>query len=114
MKTLFEKIKNTKEGTVKKVDKKLQRELPPSPFNTTSFLESASYLGISAARAMNIAEELYMSGLISYPRTDNTVYPNSLNINGILEKLKQSEFSKEANEVISNRRSRPTRGKKRC
>jgi len=111
-KPLFEKIKNSKEGTVKKVDKKVQRELPPSPFNTTSFLESVSYLGISAARAMSIAEELYMSGIISYPRTDNTVYPNSLNINGILEKLKQSEFSKEANEVISNRRDRPTRGKK--
>ena len=112
VKTLFEKIKSSKEGTVKKVDKKVKRELPPSPFNTTSFLESATYLKVSAARAMSIAEELYMDGLISYPRTDNTVYPNSLNIKGILEKLRQSDFSEEANEVIVNRRSRPTRGKK--
>jgi DNA topoisomerase-1 len=110
--TIFDKVKNSKEGKVKKVEKKLQREIPPSPFNTTSFLESVSYLKISAARAMIIAEELYMSGLISYPRTDNTVYPQSLNIKGILEKLKQSDFSKEANEIIKNGRDKPTRGKK--
>jgi DNA topoisomerase-1 len=109
---IFDRIKDSKTALVKKVDKKVLRELPPSPFNTTSFLEAASYLGISAARAMSIAEELYMSGLISYPRTDNTVYPISLNIKGILKKLTNSPFVKEANEVINNGRDHPTRGKK--
>ncbi len=109
---IFNKIKNVKTGKVEDVNKKIQRELPPSPLNTTSFLESVSYLGISAARAMSIAEELYMSGLISYPRTDNTVYPSSLNIKSILQKLKNSDFSKEVEEVMKNGRSYPTRGKK--
>jgi DNA topoisomerase-1 len=109
---IFNKIKNSKFAVVKKYEKKLMRELPPPPFSTTTFLESASYLRISASRAMSIAEELYMSGLISYPRTDNTVYPRSLNIKGILEKLKNSNFSKEVQEVISNGRSHPMRGKK--
>lgn len=109
---IFNKIKNSKFAIVKKYEKKLMRELPPPPFSTTTFLESASYMRISASRAMSIAEELYMSGLISYPRTDNTVYPRSLNIKGILEKLKNSNFSKEVQEVISNGRSHPMRGKK--
>ena len=109
---IFNKIKDSKFAIVKKFEKKLMRELPPPPFSTTTFLESASYLRISASRAMSIAEELYMSGLISYPRTDNTVYPRSLNIKGILEKLKNSNFSKEVQEVISNGRSHPMRGKK--
>jgi DNA topoisomerase-1 len=61
---------------------------------------------------MSIAEELYMMGLTSYPRTDNTVYPPSLNLKGILQKLANSPFSKEANEVISNGRKYPMRGKK--
>jgi len=61
---------------------------------------------------MSIAEELYMNGIISYPRTDNTVYPHSLNIKWILQKLLESQFSKEANEVLKNGRSSPTRGKK--
>ncbi len=112
VKTIYEKIKNAKEATVKKVDKKIVKEFPPSPFNTTSFLQTATYLGLSATRAMSIAEELYMSGLISYPRTDNTVYPGSLNIKGILQKLSNSSFSKEVAEVLNNGRKYPTRGKK--
>ena len=112
VKEIFNKIKSCKEATIKNVDKKLLKEFPPAPFNTTTFLESTSYLGFSATKAMSIAEELYMSGLISYPRTDNTVYPNSLNIKGILKKLSDSQFSKEANEVINNGRPYPTRGKK--
>ena len=32
--------------------------------------------GMSASSAMRIAEDLYMDGYISYPRTDNTVYPD--------------------------------------
>ena len=112
VKEIFNKIKNCKEATIKKVDKTILKELPPAPFNTTTFLQSASHLGLSAAKAMNTAEELYMSGLISYPRTDNTVYPPSLNIKGILQKLSNSQFSKEAEEVMNNGRARPTRGKK--
>ncbi len=109
---IFNKIKDSKKATIKNVDKKVQKELPPSPFNTTTFLQSASALGISAAKAMSIAEELYMSGAISYPRTDNTVYPPSLNLNGILQKLSKSPFSKETKQVLNNRRPYPTRGKK--
>jgi DNA topoisomerase-1 len=60
---------------------------------------------------MSIAEELYMMGLTSYPRTDNTVYPPSLNINGILQKLSTAHFAKEVQEVQTNGRSYPTRGK---
>ncbi|KYK22265.1 hypothetical protein AYK21_03910 [Thermoplasmatales archaeon SG8-52-2] len=112
VKEIFSKIKSSKDATIKKVDKKIQKEYPPAPFNTTSFLDSASHLGFSAAKAMSVAEELYMNGIISYPRTDNTVYPRSLNIKWILEKLTNSQFSKEANEVIKNGRSSPTRGKK--
>ena len=111
-KSIYEKVKDTETATVKKVDKKTEKELPPAPFSTTTFLQSASYLGISTANAMAIAEELYMMGLTSYPRTDNTVYPPSLNIKGILQKLANSPFSKEANEVISNGRKYPMRGKK--
>jgi DNA topoisomerase-1 len=109
---IFEKIQSCKKAKIKKVDKKVEKEIPPTPFNTTSFLESASFLGFSAVNAMSIAEQLYIYGLTSYPRTDNTVYPPSLNLRGILQKLSNSEFSKEAQEVLNNGRAYPTRGKK--
>jgi len=113
VKTIYDKVKDAKTATVKKLDKKINEEYPPSPFSTTSFIQATSALGIPAAKAMSIAEELYMAGLTSYPRTDNTVYPPSLNIKGILQKLKNSLFSKEVNEVINNGRKYPTRGKKK-
>lgn len=112
-KTIYDKVKNAKTAMVKKADKETNKETPPSPFNTTSFIQAASYIRLSASKAMSVAEELYMAGLTSYPRTDNTVYPASLNIKDILEKLTNSPFSKEANEVINNRRKSPTRGKKK-
>ncbi|MEM4257789.1 MAG: DNA topoisomerase I [Candidatus Thermoplasmatota archaeon] len=111
---IYEKIKEVHQATVKEIIKKIEEETPPSPFNTTTFLQAASYLGFSAAKAMNIAEELYMMGLTSYPRTDNTVYPNSLNIRGILEKLKTSQFSKEVDYVLTHSRDYPTRGKQQA
>ncbi|MDD5502097.1 MAG: DNA topoisomerase, partial [Candidatus Thermoplasmatota archaeon] len=63
-------------------------------------------------KAMSIAEELYMSGYISYPRTDNTVYPKSLGIYSILRKLaKSAVFGKEAEGLLENHRPYPTRGR---
>jgi len=112
VKDIYNRIKTCKKARIKKVDKKIQNEYPPSPFSTTSFLQSASALRLSASKAMSVAEELYMAGLISYPRTDNTVYPSSLNIKGILDKLSKSIFSEDVLEVINNRRKTPTRGKK--
>ncbi len=108
---IFEKIKDTKNTVVKEVKKTISNESPPPPFNTTSFIQAASYLGFSAAKAMSIAEELYMMGLTSYPRTDNTVYPPSLNIGGILQKLSAAQFAKEVREIQTNGRDYPTRGK---
>ena len=46
-----------------------------------------SRLGITPSAAMRIAEDLYMDGFISYPRTDNTVYPRSLNTRELVSSL---------------------------
>lgn len=103
------KDKNEK-GIVTKAESKKESNAPPPPFDTTSFLKAVSFIKISAASAMKIAEELYMRGIISYPRTDNTVYPK-LPINIILKKLKNG-FPKEVDEVTKNGRAKPMRGKK--
>lgn len=87
-------------------------EWAPSPFSTTLFLAEASKLGISASMAMKVAEDLYTNGYISYPRTDNTVYPPSLSLRHILEKLKGSPFGAEAEEILAQESIRPSRGKK--
>ncbi len=89
-----------------------KQDRAPLPFDTTSYIVAAARLGFSAANAMRIAEDLYMNGYISYPRTDNTVYPPSLDLNGILKDIQSSPFRKEVEWTMENRRAIPTRGKK--
>ena len=51
---------------------------PPVGMNTVLLLKLASNaLGLSPHRAMEIAESLYTSGFISYPRTETTKYPST-------------------------------------
>jgi DNA topoisomerase-1 len=97
-------VTDLKEGT--------KTERAPTPFDTTGFIVAAARLGFSAARAMRVAEDLYMNGYISYPRTDNTVYPSTLDLNGILRTLWPTEFERDIEWVTANKRSIPTRGKK--
>jgi len=86
---------------VLKFEKKKVEENKPIPFNTTEFLKEASRF-MSPDKAMQIAEELYMGGYISYPRTDNTVYPQTLNLKRLVEMFLDSEFRREAELVLSN------------
>ncbi len=101
------------EGIVKSIVKSKKILPPPTPFNTTTFLTSAASLGISPARSMRIAENLYMNGLISYPRVDNTVYPESLNLGEVLKVIQGNQvFGYLAKELLSLKQLTPTRGKK--
>ncbi len=112
MQKVWDKVKDAKEAQVEEFKSQEKHLRPPSPFNTTDFLSEATKLGFSAARAMRIAEDLYMGGYISYPRTDNTVYPKSLNIHAILKSLKKSAFGEEVETLEKELRKYPTRGSK--
>src|SRR3954454_12650285 len=75
-------------GIVKEVSSRRNSRRPPTPYNTTAFTtDASSRLGITPSRAMRLAEDLYMDGFISYPRTDNTVYPPSLNTRELVSSL---------------------------
>lgn len=107
---IYRNIRDATTGTVVSYQQEIKEEFPPAPFNTTSFLREASRHGFTAASAMRIAESLYMRGYISYPRTDNTVYPSGMNMDRIMDQLAGS-FGQEVRLVRSKRRSHPTRGK---
>ncbi len=105
------RLEGVEEGTVTKMKRTTRKERPPAPFNTTSFLAQASSLKMGAAKAMDVAETLYTNGYISYPRTDNTVYPASLDLRGILEALRDSPFKEEAERLLAQEKITPSRGK---
>ncbi|MEM0203097.1 MAG: DNA topoisomerase I [Archaeoglobaceae archaeon] len=97
---------------VKNFEVKKRVEPKPTPFNTTEFLREASAF-MPPHVAMSVAENLYINGYISYPRTDNTVYPESLDLLRIVEAFKDSEFSKEAKKVLEQETIVPSKGKRR-
>ncbi|HET7443560.1 MAG TPA: DNA topoisomerase I [Solirubrobacterales bacterium] len=100
-------------GVVKSVTARKNTRKPPTPYNTTAFsTDASSRLGITPASAMRIAEDLYMDGFISYPRTDNTVYPASLPVRELVTSLvRVKEFSAAAG-LLDQPQLTPTRGKK--
>ncbi len=101
------------EGTVAGVKTRQRTINPPAPFNTTSFLAAASSVKVPPARAMDVAESLYSRGFISYPRVDNTVYPESLDLAEVLGAIRGSEVvGPLAEELLEKGELKPTRGKK--
>ena len=99
------------EGTVVDFKEEEVRRRPPVPFSTTLFVAEATRLGLSASGAMRVAEDLYTQGLISYPRTDNTVYPRGLGLKTLVEKFVESPFREEAAYVLAQPTFRATRGR---
>jgi DNA topoisomerase I len=99
-------------GVVKEVASRRNSRRPPTPYNTTAFTtDASSRLGLTPSRAMRIAEDLYMDGFISYPRTDNTVYPGSLPISELVRSLANIPDFAAAKPLLDGK-LQPTRGKK--
>ncbi|MCU0798813.1 MAG: DNA topoisomerase I [Candidatus Thermoplasmatota archaeon] len=109
---LFSRVKGASEGMVTSVTKRNRTEKPPVPFNTTQFIRAANSSGYSAARIMSIAEDLYTRGFISYPRTDNTVYPKGLDLRKTLETLSQGPYRVHCEQLLSRETLVPSRGEK--
>ncbi|MBN1539861.1 MAG: DNA topoisomerase I [Candidatus Thermoplasmatota archaeon] len=110
--SLYEKLKDEKRGKVVDLVRKQRADKPPAPFNTTELIRAANTLGMSAARIMAVAEDLYTRGYISYPRTDNTVYPKGLDIGSLVTMLRQGNYRTACDHILSKERITPTRGSK--
>ncbi|MFC1686207.1 DNA topoisomerase I [Nanoarchaeota archaeon] len=83
---VFKKLKGKKgEATTVKKDEKL---MPQVPFDLTTLQMEAHRLhGYTPARTLQIAQQLYLSGIISYPRTSSQKLPPSIGYDKILKKL---------------------------
>jgi len=93
------------------VRRRTRTDSPPEPFNTTAFISAAGSLGYSAGRAMSIAEELYTAGYVTYPRTDNTVYPEDLDPDGLLDEFVGTRaFGDDAESLLALDDLTPTEG----
>ena len=108
----YANVAGAKEARVTAVERKSRTQRPPAPFNTTSLQAVAAAEGISPARTMRLAESLYMDGLISYPRVDNTVYPSSLDLKDCVRTIsKVPQYAPTCKALLSQSKLTATRGK---
>ncbi|WP_132057025.1 DNA topoisomerase I [Halorussus amylolyticus] len=108
---VFEALESATEAVVERVSRRTRTDDPPAPFNTTQFIRAAGSLGYSAQRAMSIAEDLYTAGYMTYPRTDNTVYPDDLDPEELLGTFAESyHFDEDAELLLEADEITPTEG----
>ena len=108
----LEKFENLKGQKVSVETKKSEQILPPlPPFNLTTLQTEAYRLyNITPTRTLQIAQSLYLGGLISYPRTSSQKLPDSIAYRKILDKLAEQYLGDEKKHLI--KRQRPIEGKK--
>jgi len=106
----LEKFKNLQGKTgIAETKKSKQIIPPPAPFDLTSLqTEAYKFHGITPSQTLQIAQKLYLDGLISYPRTSSQKIPEGMNPKKILERLKEN-FSKLIESAV---REKPVEGKK--
>ena len=103
---IFKKVQNHKEAILTNKIVKEAKTQPPFPLNTTEFLKRAStYLKISSIKSLEIAEQLYLSGFISYPRTETNKYANDFDFKSYLSEFEKStikEYKEYATQILLN------------
>ncbi|WP_446751782.1 DNA topoisomerase [Vulcanisaeta sp. JCM 16161] len=83
---------------------------PPIPLDTIELERRASrFLNIRPKATLDIAEELYRHGYISYPRTETTIYPPTLSLRQVLLELTHGEHGDYAKALLGMN-IKPTRG----
>ncbi len=108
---VFEALDAASAAVVDRVNRRTRTDDPPAPFNTTQFIRAAGSLGYSAQQAMSIAEDLYTAGYITYPRTDNTVYPDDLDPEELLDAFSGDyHFGDDADDLLYLDDLEPTEG----
>jgi len=109
--TIYTAVSQAKHAPVQNEKTYTKNDYPPAPFNTTEFIKAANAIGFDANPAMAIAEKLYNSGYITYPRTENTVYPDDFNPEKLLDELSTlDEFEHDTENLLDKTPLSPTRG----
>ncbi|WP_256287771.1 DNA topoisomerase I [Halobellus inordinatus] len=107
----YETLRSSSTASVESVRRRTRTDDPPAPFNTTQFIRAAGSIGYSAQRAMSIAEDLYTAGYLTYPRTDNTVYPDDLDPRELLDSFAGTrDFGDDAKSLLDQEEIEPTAG----
>ncbi|MEM4570081.1 MAG: DNA topoisomerase I [Desulfurococcaceae archaeon] len=95
-KSLKSRIESSGYLVVKQCSVSGQKHGPPPPFKLSDLQEEAARIyGFSPMKTQEIAEQLYLDALISYPRTNSQKLPPTINYKEIMDKLARLEKYRE-------------------
>jgi DNA topoisomerase-1 len=111
---VMEKVKDEKKGKIKDKQTTEFKQQPPFPFDLTSMqIEAYKVMKIKPKETLEIAQDLYTGGYISYPRTSSQKLPPSLGYAKILNKLmKQEKYKKLCSQLLETKNLKPNEGQK--
>ncbi len=103
-----------KKAVVKEVSVKKYKQSPPLPFDLTSLQREAySLFGYSPKMTLDIAQGLYESALISYPRTSSQKLPAKIGLKSIIKNLsRQNDYKGPCSVLLARPKLKPREGKK--
>lgn len=101
------------DAKISEVKKKSFKQKAPTPFDLTTLqMEAYRCFNISPKETLSIAQDLYTSGYISYPRTSSQKLPAKLGFKKILNSLGKNELYKELANAVLKTKLVPNEGKK--
>lgn len=102
------------DAVVEDISRRQYKHNPPNPFNLTDLQNEAySQFNISPKKTQQLAQGLYESSLISYPRTSSQQLSPKIGYEDILSKLKkQDKYEDKAQTVLDMSSITPRNGKK--
>jgi DNA topoisomerase-1 len=102
-----------KDGTLVRQQRSEFSQKPPVPFDLTT-LQTEAYrvFGINPKQTLEIAQELYTGGYISYPRTSSQKLPKEIGFKKIITALSKNAAYSAVASMLLARELVPTEGKK--
>ena len=110
---IFLKVRSEKQGVVSDIEKSQFKQSPPVPFDLTT-LQTEAYrcFGIQPKDTLAIAQDLYTSGFISYPRTSSQILDPKIGFSKIFSLLARNQaYASLCGELLKGRLE-PNNGKK--
>jgi len=103
-----------KPAFVKDLEKSEVQQYAPYPFDLGSLqTEAYKLFGINPKETLSLAQNLYLAGVISYPRTSSQKLPFKINYKKILSSLASNEeYTTKANTVLGFEKLQPNEGSK--